>query len=52
MGETFSPQERIRKKNEFLILYKKGRRYKGKYFSLIKIRMKISAFAMRDQQQP
>lgn len=35
MGETFGPQERIKKKSEFLLLYKQGRRYKGKYFSLI-----------------
>ena len=35
MGETFSPQQRIKKKSEFLLLYKTGRRYKGKYFSLI-----------------
>ncbi len=35
MGETFSPQERIKKKSEFLLLYKQGRRYKGEHFSLI-----------------
>ena len=35
MSETFYPQERIRKKRDFLFLYKKGNRYKGKYFNLI-----------------
>lgn len=35
MTETFSPEERIRKKKDFLLLYKKGRRYRGKYFNLI-----------------
>lgn len=35
MTETFSPQERIRKKKDFLHLYKKGSRYRGKYFNLI-----------------
>jgi ribonuclease P protein component len=35
MDENFSPQERIRKKKDFLHLYKKGTRYRGKYFLLI-----------------
>jgi ribonuclease P protein component len=35
MGEDFSPQERIRKKKDFYHLYKKGTRYRGKYFVLI-----------------
>jgi len=35
MKETFSPQERIRKKSDFLFLYKNGKRYQGKYFNLI-----------------
>lgn len=35
MIETFNPQERIRKKKDFLLLYKEGKRYKGKYFNLI-----------------
>lgn len=35
MDETFRPQERIRKKKDFLLIYKKGRRYRGKYFSLV-----------------
>lgn len=35
MDETLSPQERIRKKKDFLSLYKKGNRYRGKYFNLI-----------------
>jgi len=35
MTETLSPQERIRKKKDFLLLYIKGKRYRGKYFNLI-----------------
>ena len=35
MNETLRPQERIRKKKEFLLLYKKGKRYRGKFFTLI-----------------
>ena len=35
MAESLAPRERIRKKKEFLVLYKKGYRYKSKYFSLI-----------------
>jgi ribonuclease P protein component len=35
MKESLSPQERIRKREDFLFLYKKGNRYRGKYFSLI-----------------
>lgn len=35
MPETFTPQERIRKKKEFIFLYKKGNRYRGRYFNLI-----------------
>ncbi len=35
MPETFTPQERIRKKKDFLFLYKKGNRYRGRYFNLI-----------------
>jgi ribonuclease P protein component len=35
MSETLPPQERIRKKKEFLFLYKKGNRYRGRYFTLI-----------------
>ncbi len=35
MSETFSPQERIRKKKDFLFLYKTGNRYRGRYFNLI-----------------
>ena len=35
MSETFTPQERIRKKKDFLSLYKKGNRYRGRYFNLI-----------------
>lgn len=35
MSETFTPQERITKKKDFLSLYKKGNRYRGRYFDLI-----------------
>jgi ribonuclease P protein component len=35
MKESLSPRERIKKKKDFLILYRKGNRYKGKYFNLI-----------------
>jgi ribonuclease P protein component len=35
MAESLAPRERIRKKKDFLVLYKKGYRYKGKYFNLI-----------------
>ena len=35
MSETLASQERIRKKKEFILLYKKGNRYRGRYFTLI-----------------
>jgi len=35
MKEPLGPRRRIRKRNDFLFLYKKGKRYKGKYFNLI-----------------
>jgi len=35
MKETYRPRERIRKKNDFLSLYRKGTRYQAKYFNLI-----------------
>ncbi len=35
MHEAFRPQERIRKKKDFLHLYKKGKRFRGKSFILI-----------------
>ena len=35
MNETLGPQERIRKKKDFLYIYKKGRRHRGKYFNII-----------------
>ncbi len=35
MNETLGPQERIRKRKDFLSLYKKGKRYRGKYFNFI-----------------
>ena len=42
MNETLSPQERIRNKKEFSLLYKKGNRYRGKYFNLIYISSDLS----------
>jgi len=42
MNETLSPQERIRNKKEFLHLYKKGSRYRAKYFNLIYISSDLS----------
>lgn len=35
MSETLSPHERIGKKKDFVFIYKKGRRYRGKYFTLV-----------------
>ncbi len=35
MHEAFRPQERIRKKKDFLHLYKKGKRFRGKSFILV-----------------
>jgi ribonuclease P protein component len=35
MGESYRPQERIRKKSDFSELYKRGRCDRGKYFNLI-----------------
>jgi len=35
MSETLSQYERIGKKKDFVFIYKRGRRYRGKYFTLI-----------------
>lgn len=35
MTEGLVARQRIRKKKDFLVLYKKGHRYKSRYFSLI-----------------
>ena len=35
MDEGLSPQERIRKKSDFVVLYKKGSRLRGKYFDVV-----------------
>lgn len=35
MAESLAPRERIKKKKDFLFLYKKGYRFKSKYFNLI-----------------
>lgn len=42
MNETLNPKERIKKKKEFLLIYKKGKHYKGKYFSLIYLSSDLS----------
>ena len=42
MKETLGPLERIRKRNDFLSLYRKGKRYRGKYFNLIYFSNKMS----------
>jgi ribonuclease P protein component len=35
MEETLSPRERIRKRKDFLLIYKDGKRHRGKVFNLI-----------------
>jgi ribonuclease P protein component len=35
MRESLAPRERIRKKKDFLVIYKKGKRYRNRYFNLI-----------------
>jgi ribonuclease P protein component len=35
MSESLSPHERIRRKNDFSLIYKKGKRYRGKFFNLV-----------------
>ena len=35
MNESFRPHERIRKRKDFSYIYRKGSRYRGKYFILI-----------------
>ena len=35
MSQSLRPQERIRKKSDFTALYKKGNRYRGRYFNLV-----------------
>ncbi|MBN1273757.1 MAG: ribonuclease P protein component [Candidatus Aminicenantes bacterium] len=35
MDESLTPDEKIRKRRDFLYLYKNGKRYRGKYFKLI-----------------
>jgi len=35
MNETLSPRERIRKKKDFLLVYKDGKRHRSKAFNLI-----------------
>ncbi len=35
MNERLTPRERIRKKKDFLVLYKKGSRYRDRYFNLV-----------------
>lgn len=35
MSEFQSPRERIRKQKDFNLLYRKGNRFRGKYFNLV-----------------
>ena len=35
MSQSLRPQERIKKKSDFTALYKKGNRYRGRYFILV-----------------
>lgn len=35
MDETLGPHERIRKRKDFFHIYKKGSRFKGRYFILV-----------------
>ena len=35
MDERLTPQERIRKKKDFLTLYRTGSRYRGRFFHLV-----------------
>jgi ribonuclease P protein component len=35
MNESLTPRERIRRKKDFLVLYKKGSRYRDRYFNLV-----------------
>jgi ribonuclease P protein component len=35
MSESLRPHERIRKKSDFVSIYKKGNRFRGKYFNLV-----------------
>ena len=46
MNETLSPHDRIRNKKEFSHLYKKGSRYRGKYFNLVYISSDLSSSRM------
>jgi len=42
MNEGLRPEERIRKKNDFSSLYKKGYRYRGRYFNLVYLSSSLS----------
>jgi ribonuclease P protein component len=35
MSQSLKPLERIRKKSDFTAIYKKGNRYRGRYFNLV-----------------
>jgi len=35
MSEFLSPRERIRKQKDFTLLYRRGSRFRGKYFNLV-----------------
>lgn len=42
MDETLSPRERIRKKKDFLLIFKDGKRHRGKAFNLIYLSNNLS----------
>jgi ribonuclease P protein component len=46
MKETFRPHERIKKKKDFLFIYKQGKRYRGKYFIFIYLPNNLSSSRM------
>jgi len=35
MNESITPKERIRKKRDFLLIYKNGNRYRDRYFTVV-----------------
>ena len=42
MDESLRPSERIRQKRDYLLIYKKGRRYKGRCFTLVYLSNELS----------
>jgi ribonuclease P protein component len=35
MSESLTPQEKVKKKKDFYLIYRKGRRFRGKFFNLV-----------------